>query len=99
MYLLFAALVGSTFLVLLIWAGTTVYRLYNPARPPPFKEHPVVRRERAAARGERVPVGVREIRADRRREWRKRGSQSEYTFGQAEGIPESWHRDVWDRRN
>lgn len=99
MYLLFAGIVGSTLVVLLVWAGAMVYRLYNPERPRSFTEHPVVKRERATARGERVPVGVRDIREDRRRAWRKRDRQASYVLGKSGGIPEAWHRDLWDRRN
>lgn len=99
MYLLFAGLVGVTFFALLVWAGTMVYRLYHPERARPFDEHPVVQRERAAARGEQVSVGVREIRADRRRERRKEGPCREYVWGRSDGIPEAWREDLWRRRN
>lgn len=99
MYLLFAAIVGSTLVVLLVWAGAMVYRLYNPERPRPFTEYPIVKRERATTRGKQVPVGVRAIREDRRRAWRKRDGKARYVLGQSGGIPEAWHRDLWDRRN
>jgi hypothetical protein len=99
MYFLFAGLVGLTFFALLVWAGTMVYRLYNPEHPRPFSEHPVVQREEATARGERVSVGVREIRADRRREQRRRSERLEYVWGRSNGIPESWREDLWTRRN
>lgn len=99
MYLLFAGLVGVTFFALLIWAGTMVYRLYHPERVRPFEEHPVVQREKAAARGERVSVGVREIRADRRRERRKEALGRDYVWGRSDGIPEEWREDLWQRRN
>lgn len=99
MYFLFAGLVGLTFFLLLVWAGTMVYRLYNPDHPHPFEEHPVIQREEAAARGERVSVGVREIRADRRRERRLQGKQRRYVWGRSDGIPEAWREDLWTRRN
>lgn len=99
MFLLFAGLVGSTFLVLLVWGGAMVYRLYNPEHPRPFEEHPVVRREKATARGRRVPVGVRDIRVDQRRGRRKRGGPPKYVLGESDGIPEAWHRELWNRRN
>lgn len=99
MLLLFAGLVGLTLFVLVVWAGTMVYRLYNPDNPRPFAEHPVVRREEATAQGERVSVGVREIRADRRREHQKKSDRLEYVWGHSDGIPESWREDLWTRRN
>ena len=99
MLFLFAGLVGLTLFVLVVWAGTMVYRLYNPDTSRPFAEHPVVQREEATAQGERVSVGVREIRADRRREQRKRSDRLEYVWGQSDGIPESWREDLWTRRN
>lgn len=99
MYLLFAGLVGVTFFALLVWAGTMVYRLYHPERARPFDEHPVVKREKATAQGEQVSVGVREIRADRRRERRKEGARQDYVWGRSDGIPEAWREDLWRRRN
>ncbi len=99
MFFLFAGLVGLTFFALLVWAGTMVYRLYNPDNPRPFEEHPVVQREEATAQGGRVSVGVREIRADRRRKQREKSDRLEYVWGQSDGIPESWREDLWTRRN
>lgn len=99
MLYLFVGLVGLTFFALLIWAGTMVYRLYNPEHLRPFTEHPVVQREEAKTRGERVSVGVREIRADQRRERRTRTDQQEYVWGKSDGIPEAWREDLWNRRN
>lgn len=100
MFVLFASLVGVTFFALLVWAGTMVYRLYNPEHPRPFKEHPVIQREEATARGERVSVGVREIRADRRQARRREADHDEeYVWGRSDDIPESWREDLWARRN
>jgi len=100
MFVLFAGLVGVTFFALLVWAGTMVYRLYNPEHPRPFEEHPVIQREEATARGERVSVGVREIRADRRQARRREADhQDEYVWGRSDDIPESWREDLWARRN
>lgn len=99
MVVFFALLVGSTLLVLVFWAGTMVYRLYHPEQPRPFAEPPVVQREQAAEEGKAVPVGVREIRADRRRERRTQEVQSSYAWGRSQGIPDAWHDDLWHRRN
>lgn len=99
MFLLFVGLVGCTFFVLLVWAGTMVYRLYNPEQPLPFEVRPVMHRERVRTEANPEPVGVRKIRADRRRELRRGGLDVDYEWGQTDGIPESWHRDLWHRRN
>jgi len=99
MLLLFSGLVGLTFFVLLVWAGTMVYRLYNPEHPRPFEEHPTVQRQEATAQGERVSVGVREIRADRRRKQRVKNDRQEYVWGRSDGIPEAWQENLWTRRN
>ncbi len=99
MVVLFAGLVGVTFIALLVWAGTMVYRLYNPEHPRPFLQHPVIQRERATAEGECVSVGVREIRADRRRARRDKENRREYVWGRSDGIPESWREELWTRRN
>lgn len=99
MLFFFSGLVGLTFLVLLVWAGSMVYRLYNPEYSQPFAQHPVVQREKATAQGQRVSVGVREIRADRRRKRQTQSEQREYVWGRSDGIPEAWREDLWTRRN
>lgn len=99
MVVLFAGLVGVTFIALLVWAGTMVYRLYNPEHPRPFLDHPVVQREKAAAEGKSVLVGVREIRADRRRARLDSDDHHGYVWGRSDGIPESWREELWARRN
>ena len=99
MFLFFAGLVGLTVFVLIGWAGTMVYRLYKPEQSRPFADSPVVQRKKATARGERISVGVREIRADRRRAERIQSDRWEYAWGRSDGIPESWHKDLWARRN
>lgn len=99
MFLLFAGLVGLTVLVLFVWAGTMVYRLYNPECPRGFDESAIVRRERATAGEKLIPMGVEEVRTDRRRELRTLDQRRGYVFGCSGGIPEAWHRDLWDRRN
>lgn len=98
MFVFFAGLVGLTFIVLLIWAGAMVYRLYNPEHSQSLAELPVLRRTEVSPREERVSVGVREIRADRR-ERRVRGDGREYVWGRSDGIPESWREELWTRRN
>lgn len=99
MFLLFTGLVGLTVLVLFVWAGTMVYRLYNPERPRRFEESPVVQRERATAGETLIPMGVEEIRTERRRKLWTEDRRCGYVFGCSDGIPETWHRDLWDRRN
>lgn len=100
MFLLFATLIGPILLFLLTWVVATVYRLYFPERPLPFRHDPVVQREKAAAAGEAVPVGLREIRADQRRTHRQRDDEYRYVAGSlSNGLPEAWEEDLWRRRN
>lgn len=97
---LFIVLVGPVLVFLLLWVGATVYRLYHPEEPLPFREDPVVQRERATAEGTPVPVGVREIRADQRRTRRQADTGAyHYAWGGSDGIPEAWHEELWRRRN
>lgn len=97
---LFFVLVGPILVFLIIWVGATVYRLYFPERALPFEQSPVMQRERARMEGESVPVGVREIRADQRRERRQENvTVYNYAWGGSEGLPEEWREDLWRRRN
>lgn len=100
MSFLFLLLIGPVLFLLLLWVGATVYRLYHPEHPLPFEEDPVVKRERATAEGTPIPVGVREIRADQRRTYRQSDTgEYHYAWGGSDGIPESWHQQLWNRRN
>lgn len=101
MLLLLALLLGPILFFMITWVIATVYRLYFPERSLPFERDPVVIRERATAKGESVPVGVREIRADQRRARRQGTRQSTYTYawGGSDGFPEAWHENLWQRRN
>lgn len=101
MLLLLATLVGPILFFLLAWVVATVYRLYFPEHPLPFEKDPVVLREKATASGESIPVGVREIRADQRRNRRQRAQTPAYTYawGGSDGFPEDWRDDLWRRRN
>jgi len=97
---LFFVLVGPILVFLMIWAGAAVYRLYYPEYPLPFGDDDVVKRAEAPSQGERIPVGVREIRADQRRERRQENvTIYNYAWGASEGVPESWKEDLWKRRN
>jgi hypothetical protein len=97
---LFFVLIGPILVFLIIWVGATVYRLYFPEHPLPFDQDPVVKRERATLEGESVPVGVREIRADQRRERRQEDiTVYNYAWGGSEGLPDEWREDLWRRRN
>jgi len=63
-----------------------VYRIYYPELPLPFDQDSVVKRERASLEGKSVPVGVREIRADQRRERRQENvTVYNYAWGGSEG--------------
>ncbi len=97
---LFFVIIGPVLVFLLVWAAATVYRLYFPEHPLPFEYDPVVKRESATSNGESVPVGVREIRADQRRERRQEDvTIYNYAWGASGGVPESWREDLWKRRN
>lgn len=97
---LFFVLVGPILVFLLIWAGATVYRLYFPEYPLPFNQSAVVKREQATTDGQCVPVGVREIREDQRRERRQEDvTIYNYAWGTSEGVPDAWREDLWQRRN
>jgi hypothetical protein len=97
---LFFVLIGPILVFLLIWIGAAVYRLYFPDHPLPFEEDPVVKRAKATSDGECVPVGVREIREDQRRERRQEDvTIYNYAWGASEGVPDSWREDLWRRRN
>jgi len=97
---LFFVLVGPILVFLVIWAAAAVYRLYFPERALPFAQDDSAWRSEAASRGEYVPVGVREIRARRRREGHREDvTIYNYAWGASEGVPESWKEDLWHRRN
>lgn len=100
MVFLFAAVAGSTVLLLALWAGVTVYRLYNPENPHPFEGHSFVPNPTAGPDEERMPVGIREIRADQRRLRHEQGGmEGSYVWGHSEGVPEEWVEDLRRRRN
>jgi hypothetical protein len=100
MLLLFATLIGPILFFLFVWVVATAYRLYFPEQPLPYEKDPVVIREKATAQGESVPVGVREIRADQRRNQRHKTPESyHYAWGGSDGFPEAWQEDLWRRRN
>jgi hypothetical protein len=103
MLVLLVILLGPILFFLATWGIATVYRLYFPEHPLPFEQDPVIIRERAAAQGESMPVGVREIRADQRRAQRQGRAPSNttyhYAWGGSDGFPEAWYEDLWRRRN
>jgi len=100
MLLLFATLIGPILFFLFVWVVATAYRLYFPEQPLPYEKDPVVVREKATSQGESVPVGVREIRADQRRNQRRRAPASyHYAWGGSDGFPDAWQEDLWRRRN
>jgi len=97
---LFLVVVGPVLVILVVWVGATVYRLYNPERPRPFEDDPVLERAQSSADGHPVPVGVREIRADQRRSRRQSDAgMYRYARGRSKGVPEAWQRALWQRRN
>lgn len=97
---LFLVLIGPILVCLFVWVGVTVYRLYYPERPLPFEQSAAVGRECVREDGSPVPVGVREIRAQQRRERRQENvTVYNYAWGGSEGVPDEWREDLWRRRN
>jgi hypothetical protein len=97
MHALFLLLVAPLFVFLLTWVVATVYRLYFPERPLPLRSSAVQVRRRRAAGGEQMPVGVREIREDQRREHTPVSYQ--YAGFPTGELPDDWERDLHRRRN
>ena len=97
MHALFFLLVAPLFAFLLTWVVVTVYRLYFPERPLPLRSGTVQVRRRRAAAGEEVPVGVREIREDQRRE--RTPVSYQYAGFPTGQLPDGWERDLHQRRN
>ncbi len=99
-YFAFAALAIPVLFFMLTWAAVTAYRLLFPEEAPPPQKDPVVIRKVAAARGEYVPVGAREIREDQRLYLSEHPPASYiYAYGESEGFPEKWDEDLLRRRN
>jgi hypothetical protein len=97
MHALFFLLVAPLFVFLLTWVVATVYRLYFPERPLPLRSGTVQVHRRRAAAGEEVPVGVREIREDQRRE--RTPVSYQYAGFPTGQLPDDWERDLHQRRN
>ncbi len=99
-YLVILLVAVPVFLFLLTWAVVTACRLLAPERPQPFERDPVAVRQQAAARGEHVPVGVREIREDQRLVYGEHArARYHYAGGASAGLPPIWMEDLWRRRN
>ena len=100
LYFAFAALAIPVLFFMLTWAVVTAYRLLFPEEPPPPPPDPVVIRKVAAARGEYMPVGAREIREDQRQYFSEQAPASyTYAHGESEGFPEKWRQDLLRRQN
>ncbi len=99
-YFALAAVVIPVVFFMLTWAVVTAYRLLFPEEPAPPQKDPVVIRRVAAARGEYVPVGAREIREDQRQYFSEQAPAFyTYAYGESDGFPEKWHQDLLRRRN
>ncbi len=81
-------------LLMAVWAGVTAFRLLLPEDTLPFDS--AARRQRATARGEMVPVRLRDILEDQqaRRAVAARGATPE-----AGPPPNPFVEDLWLRRN
>ena len=101
MYVLFGILVAPLIFFLLMWGAATTYRIYFPEQPLPFEKDAFVRRRKATAAGQHVPVGLREIREDQRRSQRAR-ARGAYCYDGgyvSAGVPSTWLDDLRQRRN
>ena len=98
---MFAVVAVPVLFIALVWVGVTAYRLMRPETPLSFEHDPIRIRQRTAAAGEDVLVGVREIREDQRYYQRaqSRARSYRYEYGSSEGLPKSWADDLWHRRN
>ena len=98
MHVLFLLVVAPLFFFLLTWVVATVYRLYFPEQPLPLRVSTVRLPRRRTAGGEHVPVGVREIREEQRRD--DDGPVAYQYSGFPTGqLPDDWARDLHERRN
>ena len=87
-----------TVLIMTVWTIVTVVRILFPERPLPFDG--VSRRERAAARGESVPVRLRDILEDQERRRLAQPVRAPRPDGEpAEPEPHPLFDDLWLRRN
>lgn len=86
---------------MLTWVVVTVYRILFPEEPLDLVEDPVQIRQKAAASGTFVPVGLREIREDQRHH--RMAHIGVYTYeyhdGMSAGLPLDWIEDLDQRRN
>lgn len=98
---MFAVVAMPVLFFALVWVAVTAYRLLYPEKPLPFERDPIIVRRQAAASGEEVPVGVREIREDQQhlQSIHSRTTPYSYLYGVSDGFPEYWADDLWQRRN
>lgn len=97
---LFFLIVGPVLVFLLIWTAATAYRICYPEHSLPLKMDSVLEPAQRRAEGSSVPVGVRDIRANQRRERQEEDvTIYNYVGGAGDGVPESWREDLWQRRN
>ncbi|WP_420456495.1 hypothetical protein [Rubrivirga sp.] len=97
-FVAFFAVAVPAILLMAVWAGVTAFRILFPDEPLPLD--PVARRRRLAARGESVPVRLRDIMEDERA--RQATSAAERVVPR--GTPPSPRThplfdDLWLRRN
>ncbi len=99
-YFAFAAVAVPIFFFMAVWVIVTVYRVLVPEEPLPLEKDRVVVRKVATAQGEYVPVGARDIREDQRHYYTEHPPVPyAYVYGESEGFPEYWDKDLWLRRN
>ncbi len=82
-----------------VWAALTLVRVLFPERPLPLVRDRTAERRAAAARGESVAVGFREIHEDLRLHARDLARPYHHAGGSSEGFPAYWREDLHRRRN
>lgn len=87
-----------TVLIMTVWTIVTVIRILFPERPLPFDGS--ARRQRAALRGESVPVRLRDILEDQERRRQAQTVRAPRPDGAPpEPEPHPLFDDLWLRRN
>ncbi|MDX1739707.1 MAG: hypothetical protein R3178_00370 [Rhodothermales bacterium] len=100
MLVVFAAVGVVLLACLLTWAVVISLKIWERDDPVALRRESVLVRREAAQAGLVIPVGAREIREDQ-----QYGEESHallmYEYGPfgSSGIPNSWHDDLWIRRN
>ncbi len=95
----FVVVAVPAIILMAVWASVTLWRVLFPERPLPLVRDEATERRAAAARGESVQVGFREIHEDLRVHARDLARPYHHAGGCSGGFPASWLEDLDRRRN